>query len=123
MRGKTRRRKTHPNYGRIALAVILLILIIALAIFGISKIIDSNRNIEVGNTVEAEEQEVIVPEDITINLVATGDIMCHSTNFKAAYNSETKEYDFSSVFTNVAKYITEADIAIRKLRNNICRRG
>ena len=49
--------------------------------------------------------------------------MCHSTNFKAAYNSETKEYDFSSVFTNVAKYITEADIAIRKLRNNICRRG
>ncbi len=123
MRGKTRRRKTHPNYGRIALAVILLILIIALAIFGISKIIDNNRNIEVGNTVEAEEQEVIVPEDITINLVATGDIMCHSTNFKAAYNSETKEYDFSSVFTNVAKYITEADIAIRKLRNNICRRG
>lgn len=123
MRGKTRRRKTHPNYGRIALAVILLILIIALTIFGISKIIDNNRNIEVGNTVEAEEQEVIVPEDITINLVATGDIMCHSTNFKAAYNSETKEYDFSSVFTNVAKYITEADIAIRKLRNNICRRG
>lgn len=123
MRGKTRRRKTHPNYGRIALALILLILIIALAIFGISKIIDNNRNIEVGNTVEAEEQEVIVPEDITINLVATGDIMCHSTNFKAAYNSETKEYDFSSVFTNVAKYITEADIAIRKLRNNICRRG
>lgn len=123
MRGKTRRRKTHPNYGRIALAVILLILIIALAIFGISKIIDNNRNIEVGNTVEAEEQEVIVPEDITINLVATGDIMCHSTNFKAAYNSETKEYDFSSVFANVAKYITEADIAIRKLRNNICRRG
>ena len=123
MRGKTRRRKTHPNYGRIALALILLILIIALAIFGISKIIDNNRNIEVENTVEAEEQEVIVPEDITINLVATGDIMCHSTNFKAAYNSETKEYDFSYVFTNVAKYITEADIAIRKLRNNICRRG
>lgn len=120
MRGKTRRRKTHPNYGRIAIAIILLILIIALAIFGISKIIDNNKNVEVGNTVKAEEQEVIVPEDITINLVATGDIMCHSTNFKAAYNSATKEYDFSSVFTNVAKYITEADIAIRKLRDNIC---
>lgn len=48
--------------------------------------------------------------------------MCHSTNFKAAYNDLTGEYDFSSVFTNVTRYITKADIAIRKFRNNICRK-
>lgn len=55
------------------------------------------------------------PEDIVINLVATGDIMCHTTNFNAAYNNETKEYDFTSVFQNVAKYIEKADIAIGNL--------
>lgn len=41
--------------------------------------------------------------------------MCHSTNFKAAYDSATNTYDFSSVFTNVAKYISKADIAIGNL--------
>ena len=61
-------------------------------------------------------------DDITINLVATGDIMCHTTNFNAAYNSKDKTYDFTTVFANIAKYISKADIAIRKLRNNICRR-
>ena len=116
MRGKTRRKKIRPNYKRIILALILLLLLIALATFGITQIVKNNGNSEVGQAGENEvQEEVVVPEDITINLVATGDIMCHSTNFKAAYDSETKTYDFSSVFTNVAKYITKADIAIGNL--------
>lgn len=41
--------------------------------------------------------------------------MCHTTNFNAAYDKETKTYDFSPVFTDVAKYITKADIAIGNL--------
>ena len=41
--------------------------------------------------------------------------MCHTTNFNAAYNQETRKYDFTPVFANVAKYITKADIAIGNL--------
>ena len=41
--------------------------------------------------------------------------MCHTTNFNAAYNNETKEYDFTSVFANISKYITKADVAIGNL--------
>lgn len=64
---------------------------------------------------EEKAPEVIIPNDIVINMVATGDVMCHTTNFNAAYNIETKEYDFTPVFTNVAKYISKADIAIGNL--------
>lgn len=109
-----RRKRYHVNYKRISLIVLLLIVATIATIFGI-KAITNNNNVEVGNQNSGSQvQEIEKPKDITINLVATGDIMCHSTNFKAAYNSETKKYDFTSVFANVAKYITKADIAIRK---------
>ncbi len=114
MRGRTRRRKMRPNYRRIVLAIIVLLLIIIAGIFGIKNIIKNNELTELGEVEENNSQEEIA-EDITINFVAIGDIMCHSTNFKAAYNDETGEYDFSSVFVNVAKYITKADIAIGNL--------
>ena len=41
--------------------------------------------------------------------------MCHSTNFKSAYNSETNTYDFSNVFTDIQSYIQNADIAVGNL--------
>ncbi|MDE5830717.1 MAG: CapA family protein, partial [Clostridia bacterium] len=72
--------------------------------------------IKVSNTPKVEKApETIYPDDIVINLVATGDVMCHTTNFNAAFDSSTKTYDFSPVFVNVAKYITKADIAIGNL--------
>lgn len=72
--------------------------------------------IKVANKPQEEKAiETTKPEDITINLVATGDVMCHTTNFNAAYNKETKTYDFTPVFANVAKYISKADIAIGNL--------
>ena len=126
MRGnkRGRRRRYRINYKRILLSILILILIAVLAVFGIKNI---TQNINKGNGGETGKanikEEVVIPPDTTIKLVATGDIMCHSTNFKAAYNQETKEYDFSPVFVNVAKYITDADIAIRKSRNNLCRRS
>lgn len=41
--------------------------------------------------------------------------MCHTTNFNSAYDNNTKTYNFSSVFKNVEKYISKADIAIGNL--------
>lgn len=69
---------------------------------------DANKAHE--NIVEKDqaEEEIIS----TINLLATGDIMFHSPQFKYAYDSNTGTYDFSPVFNHVKKYIDEADISI-----------
>ena len=68
---------------------------------------------ELQNTVTEPEEEK--PKDITISLAVVGDIMCHDTNYKDAYNSETKTYDFSHVFTNVADKLRNADLTIGNL--------
>ncbi len=104
--------KYHVNYKRLSLSIIILIAIISLGALGIHHVSKIGISAKVDD-INGTQQEVMAPEDITINMVAIGDVMCHSTNFKAAYNSVSKEYDFSPVFTNVAKYITKADIAIR----------
>lgn len=111
---------------RIIFVVIALIFIILCVSLGIKVASNYNNQTENGENdlVRIQEKsEKTVPKDTTINFVAIGDIMCHKTNFKAAYDSKTKTYDFSPVFANVAKYITKADIAIRKFRNNFCRRS
>ena len=41
--------------------------------------------------------------------------MSHSTNFKNAYDSSSKDYDFSNVFKNIKSKISDADIAIGNL--------
>lgn len=116
------KRKFKTRIMFVAIALIFIILAVAL---GIKVAKNYNNKTEIGenNLVRIQEKnEKTVPKDTTINLVAIGDIMCHKTNFKAAYDSKTKTYDFSPVFANVAKYITKADIAIRKLGNNFCRK-
>ena len=99
--------------------MLLVTISIIVGIFlGINAVKDSGEK-----QAETKKEEKVVPDDIIINLVATGDTMCHTTNFNAAYNAKDKIYDFTSVFANIAKYISKADIAIRKLRDYICRRG
>lgn len=53
--------------------------------------------------------------DSVVNMTVLGDLMCHSTNFKAAYKQDTKTYDFSSVFSQISEYVSSADIAIGNL--------
>lgn len=53
--------------------------------------------------------------DVTINIAAIGDIMCHNTQYQDAYNTTTKNYDFSYVFDEVKYYIQTADLAIGNL--------
>ena len=49
----------------------------------------------------------------TINMALTGDIMCHNTIYKDAFNSELDTYDFSYLFDDIKYNIQTADIAIR----------
>jgi len=92
------------------IVLIILVLAILAVVTGITSAV---KFVSKKNKEKIQEEEK--PKDIIINLVATGDVMCHTTNFNAAYNNETKEYDFTSVFANISKYITKADIAIGNL--------
>ena len=66
------------------------------------------------NSIEEEEKE-----DTIINIVGIGDSLCHSQNFKDAYNSETKTYDFSPMFKNITKYVENATIAVGNLETSL----
>jgi len=109
-----KRKKYKINYIKMIRSTILLILIISAIVLLVKSIIRTNKsqdNLETGATPIVEK----IPDDIKVNLVAIGDIMCHNTNIKAAYNASTKTYDFSPVFKNVSPYINKADIAIGNL--------
>mgnify|MGYP006069778975 FL=1 len=72
---------------------------------------DSNLS-QLDSSSNSEENKL---SDVNFSLVATGDILCHNTQYFDAYNSSTGEYDFNYVFENVVKYIEPADIAISSL--------
>lgn len=57
-------------------------------------------------------------KDTTINIVAVGDILCETPIYESVYDENTNKYDFSSIFANVLKYTSEADIAIGLLETN-----
>ena len=106
------RRRKRINYPKLIIAILILIV----AVVGIT--IATNCVIKIATTPKTEEQkqqEIVIPEDKIVNLVSIGDVMCHTTNFNSAYDSSTKTYNFSSVFKNVEKYISKADIAIGNL--------
>lgn len=69
----------------------------------------SNVNTETTEDKNREEQPV------TFTLTALGDTLCHNTQYWDAYNSETKEYDFSYVYEDIKYYTKVADITVGSL--------
>lgn len=119
----------HDKVKRILLSIvsILLVVFIAVAIFYYFKdkndyqnLLDTSKQ-ELENEMEkvAEENEnnknTQEKTDTTFTLAAIGDIMCHNSQFKDAYNSETSTYDFSYVFDNISTYTKTADLCIGNL--------
>ena len=84
-------------------------------------IIDNNTaKIELGelqNAINGTNTSPTVekPKDTTISLCVVGDIMCHNTQYMDAYNSSTKLYDFTHVFTNISDRLQKADLTIGNL--------
>ena len=111
MKGK-RSKKVKLNYIKLFKCIFLLALLIFF-IFKLSSIILTTDDNTTANNNDAPE--VVKPDPITIHMSATGDIMCHLTNVKNAYNNTSKDYDFSNVFKNIAKYTKNADITIGNL--------
>ena len=61
------------------------------------------------------DKEISNNVSTTIHMSVIGDVMSHSTNFKNAYDSAKKNYDFSNTFRNISSYIKNSDIAIGNL--------
>lgn len=83
-------------------------------------IIDKNSTkIELGELQNAingsTNSNVEQPKDTTISLCVVGDIMCHNTQYMDAYDSKTKLYDFTHVFTNISDKLQKADLTIGNL--------
>ena len=79
--------------------------------------VQDTTNLE-SNDFELEPEPPLVitqKEDKHITMSVIGDIMCHNSQYKDAYNSSTGTYDFSYVFEDIKNYVSEADIAIGNL--------
>lgn len=113
MKGK-RIKKRKLNWPKLISCLFFLILLILLIVFLIYRLpislLSNDTDLD-----ENSSQTPTEPDPITIHMVATGDIMCHLTNVKNAYSSSTKDYDFTNVFKNIAKYTQNADITVGNL--------
>ena len=106
---RKKNKKVRLNYKKLFKFIFFLALFIFF-IFKLTSVLLAPEN----NHNETEEIEKSA-EPITIHMSATGDIMCHLTNIKNAYNSTSKDYDFTNVFENIKDYTLNADITVGNL--------
>ena len=110
--------------------MIAMLTVISLFIYGRSKQrnnyetekIQEEQNLEIVDNTENEinkdepkEENNEIKEDTNIKMAVIGDIMCHNSQYKDAYDSKNNTYDFSYVFSDIKEYISSADIAIGNL--------
>lgn len=57
----------------------------------------------------------VIPEDWEFTIISTGDIMMHSPQIKAGWQSESKSYDFSFMFERIAPLLRQGDLVIGNL--------
>ena len=106
-----------------SVSILLIIIALCTCIFTyrkaigiyVSKFVSSDSFVEEEVSTDEDKKEQEKPEDATFTMAITGDIMCHNTQFKDAYNASTGTYDFSYVFEDVKHYIQTADLAIGNL--------
>ncbi len=130
---RNRRKSNHISHDdtqkitNVLLKVVLILLVVFLivVIFNVVKNWINYHNIteeylETLSTVEenkdsSEDETQNTNEDVTFNLTAIGDVMCHNTQYMDAYNSDTGEYDFSYVFEDIEYYIKNSNITVANL--------
>lgn len=101
---------------KIFVVLILAILIIFGVYFVQHKLMADN--VEKNDKTAQVEEEVPIPDDISINMTVTGDVLCHNTNFWDAYYPATDSYDFSYSFEGIKKYFENSDIRVGTLESN-----
>lgn len=102
---------------------LILILSIILIIFLLNYFSNKNNIIEDYSVQTSSELPVEEKKDTTIKMSIIGDIMCHNTQFKDAFNSSTNTYDFSYVFSEIAPYFENNDLNIGNLETTFAGSG
>lgn len=107
-RGK--KKQSHNHRFIFFFFICLLILSLFLVYKFYIKDTSSTVSAPVVNPIPQEEKD-----PISISVTAIGDIMCHNTQYKDAFNSSTNNYDFSYVFNDIDSYFKEKDLVIGNL--------
>lgn len=102
---------------------LILILSIILIIFLFNYFSDKDNITEDNSVQTSSELPVEEKKDTTIKMSVIGDIMCHNTQFKDAFNSSTNTYDFSYVFSEIAPYFENNDLNIGNLETTFAGSG
>ena len=103
--------------------IIVMLTFITLFIYGKNKQDNSNKTekiqeeqkLETSDDKKNDVNNDEFKEDTNIKMAVIGDIMCHNSQYKDAYDSKTNTYDFSYVFSDIKEYISSANIAIGNL--------
>src|SRR5690625_402375 len=125
----TRKRKKSKRVPIFSMVIFFLVLFVATGFF-IKDYLENNADQE-GAVPEENETNINDPEEkensesepepepepesdtfTNIQIAAAGDIMFHSTQLESAYDSQTKTYDFKSVFEDVKPIFSDADLAL-----------
>ena len=135
MRRHTRNRRNSKHVSQddtkklttilLKIILILLVLFVIVVIFNITsnwlkyhriteQYIETLSSVE-ENTTNSDDNTQDADEDVTFNLSAIGDVMCHNTQYMDAYNKDTGEYDFSYVFEDIEYYIKNSNITVANL--------
>ena len=113
----TRKQKIIRRNLFLALCAVVLIGVVSLVGMGAYKLITlvAENEPENNSSVQSEPQYVEPYVVSTATVVNTGDILIHGPVLKGAYNTETKEYDFSPLYKYTREYFEKADLAVANL--------
>jgi len=109
--------KNKFKFIRSSLILILLVILISCLFnyFYDKETAENHETIQTSYEVIPEEKK-----DTTIKISVIGDIMCHNTQYKDAFNSSTNTYDFSYVFSEIEPYFKNNDLNIGNLETTFC---
>ena len=123
-------RKNEKKESKIILTIFIIVLFI-ITIYTLknvsllineTKISKNNNNQIIIEKAESEniiQNEIIIEEKpITFSLTSLGDTLCHNTQYWDAYNSATKQYDFSYVYEDIINYTSSSDLTIGSLETS-----
>ncbi len=127
---KNNKIKSEKKESKIILTIFIIVLFI-ITIYTLknvsllineTKISKNNNNQIIIEKAESEniiQNEIIIEEKpITFSLTSLGDTLCHNTQYWDAYNSATKQYDFSYVYEDIINYTSSSDLTIGSLETS-----
>ena len=112
---KKRSKKGRNNHKLLDFIIIIICLIGGFYIYKSTNDITTESKGD-NNTIPVFNEEVKTYE---ASILAAGDVMVHSSQLEAQYDSSTKTYNFNNNFKYVKKYIEKADYSLANLETTL----